>query len=136
MTGTQAVEAILTDLTDDNQSQLLPILADALADVGFHNEEQAIRWALINNKRPFEYHSRAFRTTYTWRRSSTTDDLQMVSNSGRLPDAFQGHLRHSDKEEKSVYHGRYYTSVEDAWRAFMELSVTHLHLLTEVSNDD
>ena len=134
MTKTEAVEAILKDLTDDNQSQLLPILADALADAGLERQETALRWMILNEKAPrrpnevqkFLNGMKNDRYQYAF----FTTDFRNESSSA-LPIQFQKSMEH--EQNQAVYIGRYYATLEEVWKAFLVAAETHLELLLESS---
>ncbi len=130
MTLTESITALLEELTDDNQGQLLPILADMLADAERHNEELALRWALSHDKRPGRCETETFNSTHCWR-----PDTQLPVESGdgnirnHIPHHFQRKMRHSNTRESLHWQGRYYSSLQDAWSAYLETAVKHYHLL-------
>ncbi len=129
MTLTESINSLLEELTDDNQGQLLPILADMLADAERHNEEQALRWALTNNKRPNQFRTDSFHSTHCWR--PTTQESMTGNYNGHLPHHFQRNIRHSNARETMNWAGRYFSSLQDAWKAYLETAVKHYHLLQD-----
>ncbi len=129
MTLTESIEALMTELTDDNQAQLLPILADMLADAERHNEERALRYALANDKRPDQYVTESFGSTHCWR-PDTQEPLDIGSHTNcHIPHDFERCMRHSDRMESSHWQGRYFSSLTDAWLAYLETAVNYYHLL-------
>ncbi len=133
MTDTETVEALLKDLTAENQLQLLPILADALSDAGLDRQEQALRYALAHKKRPLlkeEIISKersglidTYGVVY-WRPDCWNKEENKWST---LPYKYVRELTHN--QGNTLLDGRYYDSVEAAWRSFLVCADKHLELL-------
>ncbi len=134
MTLTETVEALLKDLTAENQHQLLPILADALADAGFDRQESALRWALAMGKRPLLKEEIIDRE-----RSGLVDSYGIVywrpdcwnkeeNKWSVLPYKYVRELTHN-QSSGTLLDGRYYDNVEAAWRSFLAGADEHLELL-------
>ncbi len=142
MTNTETVEALLADLTAGNQAQLLPILADALSDAGFEKQEQALRWALGNDKRPLlkeeitdstETGLQANLASVYWRPDNWVRRDHTYSI---LPYRFVIEMTHKYTGEigTRLLDGRYFDSVEEAWRSFLVCAESHLRLLISEVN--
>ncbi len=139
MTGIESIEALLRDLTVDNQHEILPILADALLDAGLDRQEQALRWALLNSKYPTTHRDIIWTAMHkqnqwfcAWHYESyikaNYPALVIPESHSFLPEAFQECMK-GDNTKKHHYHGRYFNSIEGAWRSFLLCAGKHLEKL-------
>ncbi len=140
MTLTESIEALLKDLTAENQLSILPILADALSDAGLDRRERALRWALAHNKYPTTHKDiteTAVDKHQLWHcawhyEGYLTDDymryLVISESHSFLPHRFQEKMG-TETTSKYHFHGRYFNSITAAWRAFLDCGEKHLELL-------
>ena len=138
MTDTETIEAILKDLTAENQLQLLLILADALSDAGLDKQETALRYALREGKRPYIWNDNDDITDEAgllegavahWRPDTWGEKHLLYST---LPTVFIEQLL-DDKVHRDAI-GRYYRSLTTAWRSFLDGAESYLELLLREVN--
>ena len=133
MTEIETVDALLEDLTAENQYSILPILADALVDAGFERREQALRYMLLHNKRPFiwgdvQSSDAGLLLGYYahWRPEDWFSKGTLINS--QLPRKFIVELT-DDRGQSLGIHGRYYYTVKAAWKAILDAAEDHLELL-------
>ena len=140
MTEQQTVDALVADLTAENQHQLLPILADALSDAGMYRQEQGLRIAMSQGKYPTThpeitetFSARARFWCCAWHYEGyVSDDYQehllVTEAHSFLPKDFQCRMA---ADSGTQWHGRYYVSISNAWEAFLVCCESHLELLND-----